>query len=142
MRPLRTVPWSLDPEIRVAVAPGIATYEAGKEYEHGGLSPQECVAPVLTVSSKTKGKRTSIADVKWVGLRCKVRIEGGAEDVSVALRSKAADPDTALSAEKEPKGGAVSIPIENDEREGEDAVVVALDADGRVLARRATVVGG
>jgi len=28
----------------------LPVFEAGKEYEHGGLSPQECIVPVLTVA--------------------------------------------------------------------------------------------
>ena len=39
----QTVPWHWDPDVRIAVASGIRCYEAGKEYEHGGISPQECV---------------------------------------------------------------------------------------------------
>ena len=33
------VPWYWDNEASIALAPGISCYEAGKEYEHGGLSP-------------------------------------------------------------------------------------------------------
>jgi hypothetical protein len=45
----QTVPWHWNPDVRIAVAPGIHGYEAGKEYEHGGFSPQECVVPVIRV---------------------------------------------------------------------------------------------
>jgi len=47
----QSVPWRWDERVHVAMAPGICCYEAGKEYEHGGLSPQECITPVITVSS-------------------------------------------------------------------------------------------
>jgi hypothetical protein len=47
----QVVPWHWDAAVRFAVAPGIHCYEAGKEYEHGGLSPQECVVPILTVKT-------------------------------------------------------------------------------------------
>ena len=46
-----TLPWRWDPSVRIAVAPGIACYEAGKVYEHGGISPQECVTPHLVVEA-------------------------------------------------------------------------------------------
>ena len=46
----QTVPWYWDHDVRIAVASGIRCYEAGKEYEHGGISPQECVLPVITVT--------------------------------------------------------------------------------------------
>lgn len=139
----QTVPWSLNPEVRVAVASGISAYEAGKEYEHGGLSPQECVVPVLKVSSKaTKTARVAIAEAKWVGLRCKVRVEGDVEGASVDIRSRAADPETSLAAEKKLKQGSVSIPVEDDLLAGDDALVVVVDSAGGILAQRPTVVGG
>ncbi|HNR84838.1 BREX-1 system phosphatase PglZ type B [Ottowia sp.] len=46
----QTVPWHWDPNVRVALASGIRCYEAGHEYEHGGLSPQECVTPLITAA--------------------------------------------------------------------------------------------
>ena len=46
----QTVPWYWDPNVRVAMASGIRCYEAGHEYEHGGLSPQECVTPLITAA--------------------------------------------------------------------------------------------
>jgi len=48
----QTVDWFWDDDVRIAVAPDICCYEASKEYEHGGLSPQECIVPVITVSAK------------------------------------------------------------------------------------------
>ena len=44
-----TVPWFWDPDVRIALAPGATCFEANKEYEHGGVSPQECIVPRLTV---------------------------------------------------------------------------------------------
>lgn len=46
----QTVPWHWDPGVRIAVASGIRCYEAGQEYEHGGLSPQECIVPWISVT--------------------------------------------------------------------------------------------
>jgi hypothetical protein len=45
----QTVCWYWDDEVTIAIAPDIHCYESGKEYEHGGISPQECVVPVLSV---------------------------------------------------------------------------------------------
>ncbi|MDC3332014.1 BREX-1 system phosphatase PglZ type B, partial [Ilumatobacter sp.] len=44
-----TVPWHWDPDVRIALAPGISCFEANQTYEHGGVSPQECVVPRMTV---------------------------------------------------------------------------------------------
>lgn len=46
----QTVPWYWNPDVRIAIAPDIHCFEAGKEYEHGGVSPQECVLPLLRVT--------------------------------------------------------------------------------------------
>jgi hypothetical protein len=43
------VPWRWHDAALVATAPGIACFEAGKEYEHGGISAQEIVTPVLDI---------------------------------------------------------------------------------------------
>lgn len=43
------LPWSFDSSVRVALAPGISAYTNGREYDHGGLSPQESVVPFLRV---------------------------------------------------------------------------------------------
>ncbi len=140
----QTVSWSLDPEVQVAVAPGIGAYEAGKEYEHGGLSPQECVVPVLTVtaSASATAATAAIAEVRWAGLRCRVRVEGAPEGARVDLRSRAADPSTSITPAKHLKDGAASLPVADDSREFEAAILVVLDPDGRVLAQEFTTVGG
>ena len=44
------LPWSFDPAVRVALAPGISAFSSGREYDHGGLSLQESVVPFLKVS--------------------------------------------------------------------------------------------
>jgi hypothetical protein len=37
-------PWFWIP-MYVSLAPGATCFEANKEYEHGGVSPQECIVP-------------------------------------------------------------------------------------------------
>ena len=140
----QTIPWSLDAQVSVAVAPGISAYEAGKEYEHGGLSPQECIVPVLTVTAglTNPSVAATIAEVRWMGLRCKVRVEGAPDGARVDLRSRAADPSTSIAGPKPLKDGAVSIPVPDDSREFDAAIVVVLEPDGRVLSQAPTVVGG
>ena len=46
------LPWSFDPAVRVALAPGISAFSSGREYDHGGLSLQESVVPFLRVQRK------------------------------------------------------------------------------------------
>lgn len=136
-----SVSWTLDPDVTIAIAPGIAAYEAGNEYAHGGLSPQECVVPVLTVNHRTVPSAT-ITEVRWTGLRCKVRVEDAPEGAKVDLRARAADPSTSFTPAKPLKDGAASLPVADDTREFEAAIIVVVGRDGRVLAQSATVVGG
>lgn len=138
----QTVPWTLDPQVRVAVATGISAYEAGKEYEHGGLSPQECVVPLLKVTRAGTVDSASIAGIKWIGLRCRVDVEGAPEGAKADLRTRAADPSTSLAASPAPvKDGKASLLVEDDAREGEAAVLVLLGPDWKVLVQQSTVVG-
>ena len=68
-----TLTWSWCPDVRIAMAPGISSFIAGQEYGHGGLSLQESIIPMLTVT-RPKGvadePMVEIAEVKWRGLRC------------------------------------------------------------------------
>lgn len=41
------VPWTWDSTVEMVSAPGAAAFESGTIYDHGGLSPQECVIPVI-----------------------------------------------------------------------------------------------
>jgi len=145
----QVVPWHWAPGVRIAVAPGICCYEAGREYEHGGLSPQECVVPLLTVTSPASRSplaAVSIEGLRWVGLRCRVTLAapGPLDGLLVDLRSRPADPTSSLAAEPKPAmlAGPISLAVADDEQQGHAAVVVVLDAAGRVLAQQPTIVGG
>ena len=138
------VPWHWNPEVRIAVAPDIHCFEAGKEYEHGGLSPQECVVPVITV--RRDGGDTApvvIEEVKWLGLRCNVRLSGGAADVLVDIRLKAGDAGSTVAAmPKSPDAsGAVSL-LAPDETLGGSAAFIVVSRGEAIQAQRLTVIGG
>jgi hypothetical protein len=141
-----TVPWRWDPAVHIAVAPGIRCFEAGKEYEHGGLSPQECFTPLITVSRRSGagGVTVTIQNVSWRGLRCIVQTVGGAQEMQADIRTRAGDPATSLVAGAKaltPDGGA-SLLARDEDREGEAAFIVLLDAQGALLAQASTIVGG
>lgn len=60
------LPWSFDSSVRVALAPGISAYAAGREYDHGGLSPQESVVPFLRVKkSGPVAGQPRLVSVTW-----------------------------------------------------------------------------
>ena len=144
----QTVPWHFDEEVRIAVAPGIDSFTAGSEYEHGGLSVQECVLPVLTVRSKVGASTISveITTLKWRGLRLRASVDGAPAGARADLRTKAADAASSIAANGEPKpiadDGTVSLVVPDDELEGTAAHLVILDTEGSILAQRTTTVGG
>ena len=43
-------PWSWNSAVHVAYATGAMSFFAGYDYAHGGISPQECVTPVIDVA--------------------------------------------------------------------------------------------
>jgi hypothetical protein len=131
--------------VRIAVAPGIACYEAGKVYEHGGVSPQECVTPYLVVeatSAPASEGAASIETVAWTGFRCRIEAEGP-EGAIMDIRMRPADPTSSVTSEpKSLEGGRCALVVPDDQLEGQAAVVVLLDAAGTVLAQRFTAVAG
>ena len=136
--------WHWNRAVRIAVAPGIHCYEAGKEYEHGGLSPQECVVPILTATGRASRATVSIGEVRWRRLRCNITIEGSATGAHVDIRTKGGDSSTTLTAGGKEIGadGEVSLLVEDADREEEAALVVVIGSDGTVLTQKSTIVGG
>lgn len=141
-----TVPWFWDQDVRIAIAPGISCFEAGKEYEHGGVSPQECIVPRLTVTAGVSPTATGgpeITSVKWLGLLCRVELTGAGSGVIADLRALPADPKTSIAEEAKEtfREGKVSLIVPDEEHEGERAHLVLVDPDGQILVQRELVVG-
>lgn len=137
-----TVGWYWNRDVSVAMAPGISSFVAGRVYEHGGLSLQECLTPVMSIESETKiaAVTADIDSVKWLGLTCKVAVSTEA-DISAQLRKSPADPDSAVSEMKSVKDGNVRLLVEDDDLEGVPVVIVLLDTQGNVLYRKSTLIG-
>jgi hypothetical protein len=83
-------------------------------------------------------------DVTWVGLRCQVIVRGATTHLRADLRSKAGDPNSSLvrGGKELSAAGAVSLFVEDDDREGDAAWLVVLRPDGSVCAQALTAVGG
>ena len=140
-------PWHWNPFVRIAIAPGVSCFKAGQEYAHGSLSLQECLTPTLLVrTSASEAPQASIEEVKWINLRCKVTVETSGDGVRVDIRTKAADGDTSLLVDKKPKSvdakSTVSVAVDRDDELGSAAIIVLLDANGTVITKRNTIVGG
>jgi hypothetical protein len=71
------LPWSWDKGVLLATATGARAFFAGVEYAHGGVSPQECVLPVLDITAEAEAAPVVIKPV-WQRLRLKVEVQGGA----------------------------------------------------------------
>ena len=140
----QVVPWHWDSSVRIAIAPGIHCFEAGKEYEHGGLSPQECIVPTLTATKSITISSVEIAEVSWRRLRCNVEVSGAIAGNLVDLRTRANDPSSTIvqgGRELDAKG-SVSLLVENEDMEEQRAAIVIIGPDGTVLVQKATLVGG
>lgn len=136
--------WFWAADVRIACPHGIDCFVAGKEYNHGGLSVQECVVPQLSVQGAAQsGAGAKIEQVKWSGLRCRVKVAGPAAGCAVDLRDKAADPATTLAGVRPVgKDGTATLLVENDRREGTATNLVLLDGAGNVVEKMPVNVGG
>ncbi len=137
------VPWRWDPSVRIAVAPGLSCYTEGRVYEHGGLSPQECVTPVLTVRAPGSSTAVVIDELTWVGMRVRVRVEDAPAGARIDVRTRAGVPNSLpLVQPGEISEGAATVLITQDDAVGMAAFVVVLSSDGSLLAQRSTTIGG
>jgi hypothetical protein len=71
------LPWSWDKGVLLATAPGARAFYNKTEYAHGGVSPQECVLPVIDVTAEGQAPALSIS-ASWQRLRLRVEVKGGA----------------------------------------------------------------
>lgn len=136
------IPWCWNGDIFVATASGARCFFAAQEYAHGGVSPQECVLPVLSVSA-TGMRKTDVAEIKarWEGLRLRVEVLEGADLRSdLRLGSETSGPSLVKGGHALDDRGKTSFLV-SDEYEGRAACLVVLNNDGRVLAHRLLTVG-
>lgn len=140
-----TFGWDWCKDVQVAYAPGVSSFVAGADYAHGGLSLQECLVPVLDIVLATQAsqKPVTIKSVTWKGLRCVVEVEGAMAGSMVDVRTKPALASSSLAARAKPvEAGKASVAVADDDNLGVASVVVVLAADGQVVQKQATTVGG
>jgi len=139
-----TVPWHWDKDVRIAVAAGITCFEANQTYEHGGVSPQECIVPRLTVTTGTTAPvtRAEITSIKWRGLTLVVEFIDLPDGAKVDLRRYAGDADSSIADLARVTGGSgkVILLVEDEDLEGDTAQLVVVASDGTVLLQRETTV--
>jgi hypothetical protein len=136
--------WFWAEQVQIACPPGVDCFMEGAEYNHGGLSLQECVVPQLSIrAGAAPADSAKIGSVKWAGLRCRIKVSGEAKGCEADLRDKAADPSTSLAAAKAiGADGSVALVVIDDTREGSATTLVLLDAAGNVIDKLLVTVGG
>lgn len=137
------LPWTWNPGMAVATAPGAHAFRAGQEYAHGGISPQESVVPEIFVAPLAAPRRATIVTADWAGLRLRVQADGG--DALVADIRLGADGDggsavaKALSLDAD---GKTALLVTDDLLLGKAALLVLRDEGGNLAASRPLVIGG
>jgi len=144
---LPVVGWHWNPAITIASPPGIGCFKAGKEYDHGGISLQELVVPRILVRAAAGAVEIAkIADVKWVGLRCRVTVERAVPGLKVDLRGRVAEAKSKVDGgmpKEVSEDGTVSLAVASPDDEGTAAHIVLLSNDeANVLDSKLTTIGG
>jgi hypothetical protein len=140
---LAFVPWHWDKSVRIAVPPGAEAFRAGEVYAHGGLSPQECVVPDITVSGESDARdgNPRISAISWRRLRLTVEISGELSDVAVEVRRRERDPASRVDITSVIEGTRARLTVSDEVEEGDPVLVVVIDRHGSVMDARATRVG-
>ncbi|MDJ0324195.1 BREX-1 system phosphatase PglZ type B [Cryobacterium sp. PH31-AA6] len=139
------LPWTWDSSVDMVSAPGTAAFEAGRLYEHGGLSLQECVIPVVTVARGDKAVApVQVEAVRWTGQRCRLDYSPAEADIVAEIRLRPADASSVVGGPKSPaEPGEIKVLVDEElAPAGAVAWVVLLDPNGGVLAQTQTKVGG
>lgn len=143
----RLYPWFWNPNQQFALADGVSCYGRSVDYNHGGLSLQECLTLELVVTAGENRSGQPVAkftDIAWRGLRCTVAVDGQYANLSLDIRTQAGAPASSVVVSVKPlKGnGTASVVVENEELEGRAAFVVLLGANSELVAEANTVIGG
>lgn len=137
--------WFWDAAEAVVLAPGVSCFVAGMEYAHGGLTLQEAIIPSLTVSASfiTSAKTIVLKEIKWVGMRLNVVLEG-AQGLTIDVRSKVADASSSFAVSKitgAADGLKNSLLVDADDAIGTAAFLVVLNSNDQAIFKHPVVIG-
>lgn len=143
----RLYPWFWNSHQQFALADGVSCYGRSVDYNHGGLSLQECLTLELVVTkgcSITSQPVVEVTDTAWKGLRCTVAVDGQYANLSLDMRTQAGDPASSVIVSVKPikDNGTASVVVENEDLQGHDAFLVLLNTAGELVAETNTVIGG
>jgi hypothetical protein len=142
----RLYPWFWNPHQQFALADGVSCYGKSVDYNHGGLSLQECLTLDLLVTrsgSASVNQVAEVTDIAWKGLRCTVAVDGQYTNLSLEIRTQAGDPASSVVVSVKPlkDNGTASVVVENEELQGHTAFLVLLSTTGELVAEANTVIG-
>lgn len=142
----KTFPWYWNEAQHFVLADGVSCFKKGDEYNHGGLSAQECIVMEIQITNESGGvaSEINISEINWRGLRCTVVVDGVYDNLQVDIRTNAGDEATSIALGKKgfKEGGISSIIVEDEDNEGSKAFIVILDKNGSLIKQESTVVGG
>lgn len=143
----RLYPWYWNPNQHFALADGISCFKNGVEYDHGGLSLQECLTLELIVTSgvsQASHISTEITDAVWKGLRLTVAVDGEYDDLSLDVRTQPGNSSSSvvLSVKSLKDNGKASVVIEDERLEGTKATIVLINKKGELVTQKETIIGG
>jgi hypothetical protein len=141
---LAFLPWHWDKSVRIAMPPGVEAFRAGEVYSHGGLSPQECVIPDITVGGDAAAGSSAaarISTISWRRLRLTVELTGELTDITVEVRRRERDPASRVDVSSKSEGARARLTISDEVEEGDPVLVVLTNRHGSVIDARATRVG-
>jgi len=138
--------WFWDSAEAIVLAPEVSCFVAGMEYAHGGLTLQEALIPVLTVSIKEIGGAGAITvkELKWSGLRLNIILQG-ARGLTLDIRGKAADASTSFAVSPmiaAADGQKTSLLVADSEAFGREAHLVIIDQEGQPIYKQSLIIGG
>jgi hypothetical protein len=140
---LESLPWHWDKSVRIAMPLGAEAFRAGEVYAHGGLSPQECVIPDITVGAEeaVTSRAARIREISWRRLRLTVELTGELTGVTVEVRREEREPSSRVDVTSAIEGTRARLTISDEEEEGDPVFVVVVDRHGSIVDARATHVG-
>lgn len=137
-----TFPWTWDSDVRIAIPHGIAAFQAGCVYAHGGVSPQESITPHIIVSGTAAQSHARIEGIKWVGLRCRIDYVDAPIGAVLDVRKEPGNSSSSVTTAKIISGsGEDRLLVPDDDKEGEMVFVVLLSEQGEIMAQVSTRVG-
>jgi hypothetical protein len=139
-------PWYWNLNQHFALANGISCFRNGMEYDHGGVSLQECLTLELSVSpslSHASHITPEITDVAWKGLRCTIAADSVFEGLSLDIRTQPGNPlsSVVVSTKYLKDNGTASVVVENEDLEGTEATIVLINQKGELVTQIDTIIG-